>query len=291
MDRLCLARGGGKAPLDRGSLCRMSGESLSRLVDIMDRLLAPDGCPWDREQTLASLRPFLIEETYEVLDALDRDEPALHCEELGDLLMQIVFQAALRQRAGQFDIDAVVAGISEKLVRRHPHVFAATAGLDTSEQVLAQWERIKADEKAAARPGARQRILDGVTPGLPALAYAQKLGSKASKVGFDWPSWEGSAAKIEEEVLEIKEVAPGDDADAKHHEIGDLLFATVNLARKLGVDAEVALRDASRRFTARFQRIEDHLAAAGRHPKDASLDELDALWNQAKHDLADSSKK
>jgi uncharacterized protein YabN with tetrapyrrole methylase and pyrophosphatase domain len=134
-------------------------------------------------------------------------------------------------------------------------------------------------------------VLEGITPGLPALAHAQKLGGKASKVGFDWPSWEGSAAKIEEEVGEIKEVAAGADADAKHHEIGDLLFATVNLARKLGVDAEVALRDASRRFTARFERIEDHLAAAGRHPRDASLEELDALWNQAKHDLADSSKK
>lgn len=271
----------------------MAGESLSRLVDVMDRLLAPDGCPWDREQTLASLRPFLVEETYEVLDALDRDVPALHCEELGDLLMQIVFQAALRQRAGQFDIDAVVAGICDKLIRRHPHVFAAGGAgeVNTSEKVLAQWERIKADEKAAAAPGARQRILDGITPGLPALAHAQKLGGKASKVGFDWPSWEGSAAKIEEEVREVREVAASDAAAAKHHEIGDLLFATVNLARKLGVDAETALRDASRRFTARFERIEDHLAAAGRHPRDASLEELDALWNQAKQDLAESSKK
>ncbi len=270
------------------------GESLSRLVEIMERLLAPDGCPWDREQTLTSLRPFLIEETYEVLDALDRDDPSLHCEELGDLLMQIVFQAALRQRASQFDIDAVVAGICDKLVRRHPHIFADVAGVDSAEKVLAQWEQIKADEKAkaaAARGDGPPRVLGGITGGLPSLLHAQKLGSKASKVGFDWPSWEGSADKIEEEVRELREVAGGDDAAAKHHELGDLLFATVNLARHLGVDAEVALRDASRRFTARFERIEDHLHAAGRHPKDASLDELDGLWNQAKRDLTDLSKK
>jgi MazG family protein len=273
----------------------MPGESLSRLVEVMDRLLAPDGCPWDREQTLASLRPFLIEETYEVLEAMDLDDPVLHCEELGDLLMQIVFQAALRQRTRQFDIDAVVAGICDKLIRRHPHVFADVAGLDSSAKVLEQWEKIKADEKGKAKSqrgdGAPPRVLDGVPLGLPALAQAQKVGSKAAKVGFDWPAWEGSAAKIEEELAEIREVAAGNDAAAKHHEIGDLLFATVNLARKLDVDAEVALRDASRRFVTRFEHIEDHLVAAGRHPSDASLDELDALWSQAKRDLAELSKK
>ena len=265
----------------------------------MDRLLAPDGCPWDREQTLTSLRGFLLEETYEVLDALDRDQPALHCEELGDLMMQIVFQAALRQRDGHFDIDAVVAGICEKLVRRHLHVFADVIGLTTSEEVLAQWEKIKEGEKAKAKqdergdgaPAKAPRVLDGVPLALPALAQAQKIGSRASRVGFDWPNWQGSAAKIDEELVEIREVAGGDDAAAKHHEIGDLLFATVNLARKLGVDAEVALRDASRRFTTRFERIEDHLAASGRHPRDASLEELDGMWNQAKRDLADLSKK
>jgi ATP diphosphatase len=279
----------------------MAGESLSRLVEIMDRLLAPDGCPWDREQTLTSLRGFLLEETYEVLDALDRDVPSLHCEELGDLLMQIVFQAALRQRAGLFDIDAVVAGICDKLVRRHPHVFADVTGLTTSEEVLTQWEKIKEGEKAQAKraaegegdgaPARAPRVLDGIPGALPALAQAQKVGSRASRVGFDWPNWQGSAAKIEEELGEIREVADGDDASAKHHEIGDLLFATVNLARKLGVDAEVALRDASRRFTTRFERIEDQLAVSGRHPRDASLEELDGMWNQAKRDLADLSKK
>jgi MazG family protein len=264
----------------------MRGDSLPRLIDIMDRLLAPDGCPWDREQTLTSLRPFLIEETYEVLDALDRNDAELHREELGDLLMQIVFQAAIRQRNDEFDIDAVIAAISDKLVRRHPHVFASVQGVDSADKVLAQWEQIKAAEKP--KPA---RVLDGVTPGLPALAHAQKLGNKAAKVGFDWPSWEGSAAKIEEELREIREVASGDDAAAKHDELGDLLFATVNLARKLGVDAEVALRDASGRFVQRFENIEDHLAKQGRHPKDASLEELDELWNEAKRNLAALSKK
>ncbi len=259
------------------------GSSLSRLVEIMDRLLAPDGCPWDREQTLATLRPFLVEETYEVLDALERDDVAHHEEELGDLLMQIVFQAALRRAAGQFDIDGVVRGICDKLIRRHPHVFGAPGASDarTSEEVLAQWERIKADEKAA-KDARKARTLGGVLPGLPALARAAKLGDKAGKVGFDWGGWQGSLAKVEEEVREVAEVAASGDQPAAHHEIGDLLFAVVNLARKLGVDAESALHDASGRFTRRFEFIEDRLAARGKRPADSNLDEMDALWNAAK---------
>src|SRR5690242_4013324 len=166
------------------------GASLARLVEIMDRLLAPDGCPWDREQTLDSLRPYLVEESYEVLDALARGDVAGHCEELGDLLMQIVFQSALREAEGAFDIDAVVAGISDKLVRRHPHVFGEAAGVDTAAKVLAQWDQIKAAEKAG-KGEAKKRVLDGVPHG-PALARAQKIGSRCGKVGFDWPGWEGS---------------------------------------------------------------------------------------------------
>ncbi|MEZ4404235.1 MAG: nucleoside triphosphate pyrophosphohydrolase [Kofleriaceae bacterium] len=258
------------------------GASLSRLVEIMDRLLAPDGCPWDREQTLATLRPFLVEETCEVLDALERDHVDDHCEELGDLLMQIVFQAALRQAAGGFDIDAVVAGICDKLIRRHPHVFGAPGVSDasTSAEVLAQWEVIKAQEKAGKAP-APARTLGRVLGALPALARAQKLGDKAGKVGFDWGGWQGSMAKVREEVAEVAEVAD-EGGPAAHHEIGDLLFAVVNLARKLGVDAETALHDASRRFTQRFEFIEDRLAEAGRRPADSNLDEMDALWNAAK---------
>jgi MazG family protein len=256
------------------------GASLSRLVEIMDRLLAPDGCPWDREQTLDTLRPFLIEETYEVLDAMSSGDLANHCEELGDLLMQVVFQAALRRAEGAFDIDAVVASISDKLIRRHPHVFGEATGVETPAQVLAQWEEIKRAEKAAA--GAKQdRILGGVKPG-PALVRAQKLGVKAGKVGFDWPGWEGSFAKVEEEVVEINGAARAGDRAAMHHEVGDLLLAVVNLARKLGVDAENALLDATHRFETRFEFVEDRLIERGKTPPTSTLEEMDALWNDAK---------
>jgi len=256
------------------------GAAFTRLVDIMDRLLAPDGCPWDREQTLETLRPFLVEESYEVLDALSKGDVPGHCEELGDLAMQIVFQAALRERTGAFDVDAVMDGIAEKLIRRHPHIFAAATGVDTPAQVLAQWEQIKQAEKAAA--GVRtDRILAGVKPG-PALARAQKIGNKAGKVGFDWGGWEGSFAKVEEEVREIREAATGGDAKAQHEELGDLLFAVVNLARKLGLDAEQALIDATTKFQRRFERVEDGLTARGRTPQTSNLEEMDALWNEAK---------
>jgi MazG family protein len=256
-----------------------AGASLTRLVEIMDRLLGPGGCPWDREQTLDTLRPFLVEETYEVLDALARRDVAGHCEELGDLLMQIVFHAALRATEGAFDIDAVVAGISDKLVRRHPHVFGDAAGVETSAQVLAQWDEIKRAEKAAA--GARERILSGVKPG-PALSRAQKIGTKAGKVGFDWPGWEGSFAKVEEEVREVAEALREGDTAATHAEIGDLLLAVVNVARKVGVDAENALVDATARFQRRFESVEDALADRGKTPASSTLEEMDALWTEVK---------
>ncbi len=268
------------------------GASLARLVELMDALLAPDGCPWDREQTLASLRPFLIEETYEVLDALDSGDVEGHCEELGDLLMQVVFQAALRKAEGHFDTDAVVAGICDKLIRRHPHVFAEVEGVRTAEAVLAQWNEIKAAEKAerAAKAGVRAlRTLGGVSRAGPALMRAQQLGSKAGKVGFDWGGWEGSLAKVREEVDEIAEACAAEDQAAAHHEIGDLLFAVVNLARKRGVDAETALGDACGRFTARFEYIEDRLREHGRAPTDSNLEEMDALWNAAKRALGGGS--
>jgi len=258
-----------------------AGSALTRLVDVMDRLLAPDGCPWDREQTLETLRPFLVEETYEVLDALSKGDVKGHCEELGDLMMQVVFHAAIRRGEGAFDIDDVCNGISDKLVHRHPHVFA-DAKAETSEQVLAQWDQIKLAEKAAK--GVRtDRILSGVKPG-PALARAQKIGTKAAKVGFDWPDVEGSLAKIDEEVIEVREVVTGEQ-DKRHHEIGDLLFAVVNVARKLGVDAEQALVDATRRFQQRFEFVEDRLSDRGKTPQSSSLEEMDSLWNDAKRSL------
>ena len=262
------------------------GSKAARLVEIMDRLLAPDGCAWDREQTLDSLRPYLIEETYEVADAMITGDVANHREELGDLLMQIVFQAAIRQREGAFGFDDVADGIADKLVRRHPHIFAdATAS--TSAEVLAQWDVIKAQEQRdkAAQAGegtAPPRLLDGVPRSFPALVRAQKIGHKAGKVGFDWPGWEGSLAKVEEEIAEVRATAVARDRQAAHGEIGDLLFAVVNLARKLEVDAELALADATDKFRNRFGQIEDKLRATGTRAQDCTLAELDALWDEVK---------
>jgi MazG family protein len=257
------------------------GQSLSELVEVMDRLLAPDGCPWDREQTLDSLRPFLLEETHEVLDAIERGTPADHCEELGDLLMQIVFQAALRRTEGAFDIDDVVRGIAGKLVRRHPHVFG-DASAETADEVLAQWSKIKEAEKG---PSAAS-VLEGVPVSLPALARAQQLGSRAGDVGFDWPAIDGTRNKVTEEVGELDGAIASGDRSRIESEVGDLLFAVVNLSRKLKVDAESALRGANQRFEARFHFIEDRLREQGRGPRDADLKELDALWDQAKEKLA-----
>lgn len=262
------------------------GASFTRLVDVMAKLLAPDGCPWDREQTLDTLRPFLVEETYEVLDALERGDVDGHEEELGDLLMQVVFHAALRQTEGRFTIDDVVTSIVDKLVRRHPHVFgpAGASDVKTAGEVLTQWEQIKAAEKAEAKSDGPKRTLAGVPRALPALARAQKLGSKAGRVGFDWGGWQGSLAKVREEVSEVEELARAGQVatPSTHHEIGDLLFAVVNLARKLEVDAEAALVDASTRFARRFEFIEDRLRERGRSPSESNLDEMDALWNDAK---------
>lgn len=258
----------------------MAGTALPRLVEVMERLLGPDGCPWDKEQTLETLRPFLVEETYEVLDALARNDVAGHREELGDVMFQIVFQAALRQREGAFDIDDVCNAISDKLVHRHPHIFGDKTGIETSDQVLQQWGEIKAAEKAAK--GIRtDRVLAGVKPG-PGLARAQKIGTKAGKVGFDWPGWQGSFGKIEEEVREVREAIEGGDAAEIHHEIGDLFLAVVNVARKVGVDAEQAMIDATARFQRRFEFVEDRLTERGKTPAQSNLDEMDALWNDAK---------
>ena len=258
----------------------MPGTALPRLVEVMERLLGPDGCPWDKEQTLETLRPFLVEETYEVLDALARNDVAGHREELGDVMFQIVFHAAIRQREGAFDIEDVSTAISDKLIHRHPHIFAETKGIETSEQVLQQWGEIKAAEKAAK--GIRtDRILSGVKPG-PALARAQKIGTKAGKVGFDWPGWQGSFEKIEEEVKEVREAIETKDQAEIHHEIGDLLLAVVNVARKVGVDAEQAMLDATLRFQRRFEFVEDRLTERGKTPQMSNLVEMDALWNDAK---------
>lgn len=255
------------------------GRRLPELVEVMARLLGPDGCPWDREQTLGSLAPYLLEETYELLEAIETGGPAEHREELGDLLMQIVFQAALQARDGAFTIDDVIAGITEKLIRRHPHVFG-DASADSTDTVLAQWEQIKAVEKAG-KPDAN-RLLAGVPAALPALQRAQKLTARAARVGFDWPDVGGCLAKLQEEIGELEEaMAAGDDA-ATRAELGDILFSAVNLARKLGHDAETALRGTTRRFSERFAYIEDRLRERGLSPDEASLEDMDRLWEESK---------
>jgi tetrapyrrole methylase family protein/MazG family protein/ATP diphosphatase len=260
-----------------------AGHSFPSLVEVMKRLLAPDGCPWDREQTLATLRPFLLEETYEVLEAMDGPDAREHCEELGDLLMQIVFQSELRAAAGEFTIDDVVAAIRDKLVRRHPHVFA-DANAETSEQVLAQWGRIKEAEKRAkgGSDAAPPRTLAGVPAAMPALARAQRISERAAAVGFDWPDVAGTRAKVVEELGEIDRAIAEGSAARIEAEIGDLLFAAVSLARKLDCDAESALRGAIAKFERRFEHVEDRLRERGRTPRESDLAEMDALWEEAK---------
>lgn len=245
------------------------GSSFLRLVEVMQRLLAPDGCPWDREQTLASLRSYLIEETYEVLDAIDGGDPAAHCEELGDLMFQIVFQAAI---ADGFDIDDVADGIADKLTRRHPHVFGDARYEDVD------WNEMKREERGP------RRTLDGVPRAMPALARAQRISERAAKVGFDWPDVAGCRAKVAEELAEIdRELAsPTVDRERVADEIGDLLFAAVSLARKVDVDAESALRATIDKFESRFAFVEDELGARGSSPRASTLEEMDALWERAK---------
>jgi MazG family protein len=258
-----------------------SGENFHELVAVMRRLLAPDGCPWDREQTLATLVPYLVEETYEVIDALDSGDAREHCEELGDLLLQVVFQAELRRGEGRFDVNDVVEAIRSKLVRRHPHVFGEVRLRDAAE-VVANWSEIKAQERKDKAGGGPARALAGVPSALPALLRAARITDKAAAAGFDWPDPAGPRAKVAEELAELDGAMAANDAAAVEHELGDLLLAVVNLARHRKVDAESALRGAVQRFVTRFEHVEDRLAAVGRSPRGATLAELDALWEQAK---------
>jgi tetrapyrrole methylase family protein / MazG family protein len=257
---------------------KQTGAEVVKLVGLMQRLLAPGGCPWDREQTLATLVPYLVEETYEVVDAIAAGNAADHREELGDLLLQIVFQSELRFAEGSFGIDDVARGIVGKLVRRHPHVFGETIARD-AEAVLANWAKLKATEKAEK---GKHGALDGIPASAPALLRATRGGEKASAVGFDWPDASGPRAKIDEELRELDEAWRAGDRAAMEHELGDALLAVANLARKLGIDAESALRAATDRFAARFRHIELALAAEGRAVSDASAAEQDRLWDAAK---------
>lgn len=256
-----------------------ASDAIQRLLSIMERLRGPDGCPWDREQTLRSLRPYVLEETYEVLEAIDAGDPREHCEELGDLLLQIVFQAQLRQEEGAFGFAEVADAISDKLVSRHPHVFG-DAQVKDAEAVLKQWAALKREEKRAR--GGGDSVLEGVPREMPALARADRLTEKASRIGFDWPDAGGARAKVAEELAELDEAITGGDREAVEHELGDALFALANLSRKLGVPPEEALRGSVARFVERFSHIERELARRGVGHGEATLAEMDALWDEAK---------
>ena len=261
-----------------------SMRSFDDLVAIMNRLRDPGGCPWDREQTFATLRGFLIEECYEVVDALDRaDLPGL-CEELGDLLFQVVFLSKLADEQRAFDVSEVVEGIAAKMVRRYPHVFGDDTAADAAE-VLVRWEEIKRKEKqdsGAAEPEAS--VLAGIPQALPALVKAQRLGAKAARVGFDWSEDADVVAKLEEETAELRiAVASGDRAGIRE-EIGDTLFTVAMLARRFDIDADEALAHANAKFRSRFTRIETALRERGVSIERAGLPLLDRLWNEAKVD-------
>ena len=257
---------------------KQTGARLTRLVGLMQRLLAPDGCPWDREQTLPTLLPYLVEETYEVVDALVTNNVADHCEELGDLLLQVIFQAELRHAQGAFGIDEVIDGIVRKLIRRHPHVFGDVQA-NNAEEALASWAKLKAKEKAEK---GKKGALDGIPRSAPALVRAMRAGEKAGAVGFDWPDVAGVRDKVNEELAEFDEACANKDRKAMSDELGDLLFAVTNLARKLDLDAEHALREATDRFGRRFRHMEERLEADGRTVKSATPEEQNTLWEEAK---------
>jgi MazG family protein len=255
-------------------------DALARLLDVMHRLRAPGGCPWDREQTFESLRPYVVEEAYEVVDAIDGGDPAAHCEELGDLLLQVVFQAEIGSETGRFGMADVARAIADKLERRHPHVFGDLSVADADE-VVRNWKRIKAAERAA-RLGEDPSMLHGVPRALPALPRAQQIGSRIATAGFDWPDADAVVAKLDEERRELGEALAAGDRAAAARELGDLLLTATSLARHLGVEAEMALRDATGRLEARVRHVEAAARAAGRDLTAMDPAERDRLWEAAK---------
>jgi MazG family protein len=274
-------------PVEPVPLGEQEGQSFTQLVALMRRLLAPDGCPWDREQSFATLRKYTIEEAFEVVDAIDRNDLVALREELGDLLLQVVFQAELGRAAGAFGPDDVVAGIVGKMVRRHPHVFGDERA-DDAAQVHRNWEQIKAREKGEK---GERGLLAGVPRALPALVRAQRVGEKVERVGFDWPDTEGSRAKVSEELAELDRAVASGDKAAVSEELGDVLFALVNLARHVEVDAEAALRGTIDKFCARFAHVEARVrekhggwpeGEQGEPGRGVTLEEMDAYWEEAK---------
>ncbi len=260
-----------------------AGARFERLVEIMRTLRSPGGCAWDREQTVASLRPFVLEEAYEVVEAMDRNDRASLCEELGDLLLEAVFVAQICAEDGDFTIADAADAVTAKLIRRHPHVFGEGTGAgDLSPvEVKRQWERIKREERADA-PADRATLLDGIPEALPSLLRASRIGARAANVGFDWDEAEQVIDKADEEIAELRDaIAAGSPAPIEE-EIGDLLFTIANAARKLRVDPESALRTANAKFTRRFRAVEQRLEDRGRTVHDASPDELEREWQAVK---------
>ncbi|HZR81948.1 MAG TPA: nucleoside triphosphate pyrophosphohydrolase [Candidatus Binatia bacterium] len=260
-------------------------EEFDRLVGIMARLRAPGGCPWDREQDHRSIRKYVLEEAYEVAEAIDRGDAHELCGELGDLLLQVVFHAEMAREAGTFDIADVCRAICDKMERRHPHVFGDVR-VEGAADVLHNWERIKAGERGPAASA-----IDGVPRSLPALQRAERLGEKAGRVGFDWPGPEEVLAKVDEERAELGRAIAAGDRAAVEEEIGDLFFAAASLARKLDLEPELALARALDRFEARFRCAEETARASGRPLADRSAEELDRLWRDAKRQLAGAATR
>jgi tetrapyrrole methylase family protein/MazG family protein len=254
------------------------GNNFQALVDLMAKLRGPDGCPWDRKQTTESLKPFLIEECYEVMDALDEGAPDKTKEELGDLLFQIMFHARIAEEQGRFTIEDVIAANIEKMVRRHPHVFG-DAQLSTDREVLANWEEIKKKEKGYEE---RKSVLEGVPRHLPSLLRAHSLQERAARVGFDWNHIDAALPKLDEEMAEFKASLKQKDAAGIEGELGDIFFMLVNISRFLGVNPEEALRKTISKFIHRFRYIEEHAADAGRSLNDMTLDEMEKLWQESK---------
>ena len=269
------------APRPVPPVTEQDGTTLSRLVGVMRRLLAEDGCPWDREQSFETLRKYVLEEACEVIDAIEGGDRAAIREELGDLLLQVVFQAELGRREGAFAIDDVVSAIVEKLVHRHPHVFG-DVNVKDSKEVLSNWEKLKAKEKAG------RGVLEGVPRSMPALTRSQRIGEKVARVGFDWADAKGSFEKVNEEIAELAEAVKKDDKAAIEEELGDALFALVNLARHVDVDAEGALRRTIDKFTRRFAHVEQRVKEVhGGWGEPSSADVLplrvlDGYWEEAK---------
>ncbi len=258
---------------------------MDRLRKVMERLRGPEGCPWDREQTYETLATYLLEETYEVLEAMRSRSPRAHREELGDLLLQIIFQCQVAEERGEFDIEEVMRAVGEKLIRRHPHVFG-DVDLKSSDQVLAQWEQIKVEERRNQRDGS---MFASVPPTLPALLKALRISSKASRVGFDWSETGGLLEKVDEETKELRQALRSGKREAIHEEVGDLLFTIANVARRADIDPELALQDANRKFVGRFRYIEERLGAAGLKTEPKNRDLMERLWEESKRKLKSTS--